>query len=154
VHAWIEAENVNALVVEYGFAGEIDLLALDLDGVDYWIWKALTCVQPRVIVLEYQDIWGPDKAVTVPYRRDFDRMAVHPDYFGASVSVFVKVGREKGYRLVGTNRYGYNAFFVRSGLAEDILPEIPVSVCFDHPKVGEGRATRLPQVINYEWIGV
>jgi hypothetical protein len=158
VTAWIDAENIDSLIAQHGFAGEIDLLSLDLDGVDYWVWKAITCIRPRVIVLEYQDIWGPDKAVTVPYRRDFDRTTVHPDYFGVSLSAFVRLGRQKGYRLVGTNRYGFNAFFIRSGIAEDILPEIPPAACFNHPcehwKIKEERVKRLSQVIEYEWVEV
>ena len=58
IHAWIEAENVNTLISGHGFEGEIDLLSLDIDGVDYWIWKAIDCISPRVVILEYQDIWG------------------------------------------------------------------------------------------------
>ena len=117
VHSWITRDNVNQVLVDSGFAGEIDLLSLDMDGVDYWIWDAMTEIRPRVVVLEYQDILGPDRAVTVPYADDFNAW-VHPttrdmpNFCGASLSAFVKLGRRKGYRLVGCNRYGYNAFFV------------------------------------------
>ncbi len=154
VSAWVTAENVNQLITDSGFAGEIDLLSLDIDGVDYWIWKAINCISPRVVVLEYQDIWGPDKAVTVPYQPDFvaECGEFGPDYCGASLAAFVKLGKEKGYRLVGCNRYGFNAFFIRSGIGEDILPEIPVSQCFTHPKVKHGIKHRLPNVLNRPWV--
>jgi len=154
IHAWIEMENVNALIRNHGFEGEIDLLSLDVDGVDYWIWKAISCILPRVVVLEYQDIWGPEKSVTVPYKRDFKRFDTHPDYCGASLQAFVKLGREKGYRLVGCNRYGFNAFFIRSSIGEEIFPEIPPHECFKHPKVRHGIETRLPQVAGFEWLEV
>ena len=154
VHAWIETENVNELISSHGFEGEIDLLSLDMDGVDYWIWKAIDCIHPRVVVLEYQDIWGPEKSVTVPYRRDFDRFDTHPDHCGASLAAFVKLGLKKGYRLVGCNRYGFNAFFIRCGIGEDIFPEISPDRCFQHPKVEHGRKTRLPEVADYEWVEV
>lgn len=153
VHAWIEAENVNDLITEHGFAGEIDLLSLDLDGVDYWIWKAIECIRPRVVVAEYQNIWGPERAVTVPYRRDFNRHDVHPDYCGASLAALVKLGREKGYRLVGSNRYGFNAFFVRDGIGEDVLPEVEPASCFRHPQAREA-GRRLPAVIDAPWVEV
>ena len=52
-HAWVDAETINDIITENGFSGEIDLLSLDMDGVDFWIWKALTCINPRVVVLEY-----------------------------------------------------------------------------------------------------
>lgn len=154
VHAWVTAENVNGLIQENDITGEIDLFSLDIDGMDYWVWKSLGVIQPRVVVVEYQDIWGPEKSVTVPYKPDF----VHPegsfDYCGASLPAFVKLGREKGYRLVGCNRYGFNAFFVRNGIGEDALPEIKPDHCFKHPKAKEGQQARLPKAMKYEWVEV
>lgn len=154
VHAWIDAECINTLISSHGFKNEIDLLIVDMDGVDYWIWKAIDCIKPRVVIVEYQDIWGAERSVTVPYRRDFNRFDIHEDYFGASLPAFVKLGREKGYRLVGCNRYGFNAFFVRSGIGEDILPEVTPQKCLKHPKVLHGILTRLPKVKDFEWLEV
>jgi hypothetical protein len=127
-----------------------------MDGIDYWIWKAIDTIQPRVVVLEYQDILGPDQAVTVPYQPDFvaEFGAYGPDYCGASLAAFVKLGKEKGYRLVGCSNYGINAFFIRNGIAEDILPEISAKDCFWHPKVQHGMKYRLPNVIDYPWVEV
>jgi hypothetical protein len=48
------------------------LLSIDLDGVDHWIWKSIIAIEPRVVVVEYQDIIGPDKAITAPYDDNFD----------------------------------------------------------------------------------
>lgn len=161
IKTWITAENVDTLIAENGFAGEIDLLSIDLDGVDWWIWKALSCVSPRVVVVEYQDIIGPDRALTVPYRPDFVAMRSYrvnqgeaPNYAGASLPAFVKLGKEKGYRLVGCNRYGYNAFFVRNDLGQNLLPEIPASACLGHPLNHKGMAERWPLVREMEWIEV
>ena len=58
--AQLTAENVNAILLDHRYAGEIDLLCIDIDGIDYWIWKAIECVRPRVVLLEYQCIWGAD----------------------------------------------------------------------------------------------
>ena len=131
VHAWITADNVNSLVSDHQFDGEIDLLSLDLDGMDYWIWKALTCIRPRVVILEFTALWGPYKAVTLPYKPDFrinwDR---EPWCHGASLAAFVKLGRDRGYRLVGTNRFGFNAIFVRADVGRDLLPEVSPADCF------------------------
>ena len=38
--SWITAENIDGLIASNGFLGEIDLMSLDVDGVDYWIWRA------------------------------------------------------------------------------------------------------------------
>ena len=156
VHAWITAENVNELILSNGFVGDIDLLSLDMDGMDYWIWKAINCINPRVVVLEYQNIWGPDKSVTVPYDPNFkvEFSEFGPNYCGASLSAFVKLGREKRYRLVGCQRYGFNAFFIRSGIGEDVFPEIPTSRCFEHPMVKHGIENRLPKVRDKRWVEV
>ncbi len=156
VHSWVTADNVNGLLAEHGFNGEIDLLSLDLDGVDWWIWQAVTTIEPRVVVLEYQDIWGPERAVTVPYNENFRAQfrGRDPDYAGASLAAFVKLGKAKGYRLVGCEPLGFNAFFVRNDLATVELPEVDPATCFDHPKVAYGRRRRLPRVQDLDWIDV
>jgi len=135
VPAFVTAENINGVLTENGFTGPIDLLAIDIDGVDYWIWKALEVVQPRVVVVEHQGILGPRRAWTVPYSPDFDLHDYevndgHYNYCGASLAAFVKLGRQKDYRLVGCSRGGWNAFFVRSGLNEQDLPEVETETCF------------------------
>src|SRR5262249_50368106 len=137
VNAWIMTENVNGLIRGNGFEGEIDLLSLDMDGVDYWIWKAIDCIRPRVVVLEYNWVLGTERAVTIPYKADFhyNPCDTHNEhfYFGASLPAFVKLGREKGYRLVGCEAWGYNAFFIRSDAGQDIFPEIDAAECFKVP---------------------
>jgi len=139
VHAWITRDNVNDLIAKQGFSGEIDLFSLDLDGIDYWIWKALDAVSPRVVVAEVNWTWGPDEAKTIPYDPNFSlppqegRSAADNIYYGASLNALVKLGREKGYRLVGCNHWGFNAFFVQEGVGEEWLPEVSPEVCFDTP---------------------
>lgn len=154
VRAWITAENVNEICVNNGFTGEVDFFSLDMDGVDYYVWKSLNAILPRVVVVEYQDILGPDVALSVPYKADFDRYNFHPDFCSASLSAFVKLAKEKGYRLVGTNQLGYNAFFVRNGIGEEVLPEVPVNSCFSHLKVKEGIKLRYPQIKDFPWVEV
>lgn len=156
VNTWITTDNINNLIKTHGFFGEIDLLSIDIDGVDYWIWEAITCVQPRVVVVEYQDIWGGDRAVTVPYSDNFQAEfgQYGPNYAGASLAAFAKLAKAKGYRLVGIQRYGFNAFFVRNDLGLEDFPEIAVSDCFSHPKVQYGIAHRLPLVQETQWTDV
>jgi hypothetical protein len=156
LHAWVTRENVNELVAGAGFHGEIDVLSLDLDGNDYWIWEALDCVSPRVVVLEYRTVWGAERAVTIPYRPDFvaEFADGRADYSGASLPAFVKLGRRKGYRLVGCERLCFNAFFLRKGIGEDLFPEIPASACFSHPAAQHHIAQARPGVAHREWIEV
>jgi hypothetical protein len=159
LRAWVTREHVNRLIEEHGIIGEVDLLSIDVDGVDYWIWDAMTAITPRVVIIEYNDILGPDRSCTVPYRDDFTARTYpttdgQPNYLGASLRALAKLGAQKGYRLVGTNRYGYNAFFVRQGLGEHLLPAVAIEDCFTHRKVQEGMRTRFPTVAHLPWVDV
>ena len=129
--AWITVDNINSVVGDAGFHGPIDLLSLDIDGNDYWIWNALTCIEPRVVVLEFNAGCGPDRSVTMSYRSDYRLDVTRQPYrCGASLPAFVKLARMKGYRLVGVQSLGFNAFFVRDGLGVDLLPERSPRECY------------------------
>ena len=134
VKAWITRDSVNQIVQEAGFAGDIDMLTIDLDGMDYWIWEALDCVNPRIVVAEYNGVWPADMARTLPYQDEWvwEKGSL---YIGASLGAMVKLGKKKGYRLVGGNRLGFNAFFVREDLAADLLPEVDPRTLLMHPAV-------------------
>ncbi|WP_445636398.1 Methyltransferase FkbM domain-containing protein [Nostoc sp. DSM 114161] len=130
VHAWVTSENVNELILNNGFNGEIDLLSLDLDGIDYWLWESINCIKPRVVVLEYNTYWGGEKSVSVPYDPKFTAKIINGAYYcGASLRAFVNLGKKLGYRLVGCNTKKFNAFFVSEDVATDILPEVTVDSC-------------------------
>lgn len=156
VHAWITRENVNGLIEEAGITGEIDLLSLDIDGIDYWLWESLEVVRPRVVVLEFNHLWGPEASVSVPYRPDFRAIFTEygSDYAGASLAAFVKLGRRKGYRLVGANRIATNAFFVRDEIECRWLPEVAPESLFGHPRARFGMTHRLPLVRDMEWVPI
>ena len=149
IQEWVTAENINGLLQENGVAGEIDLFSIDIDGVDYWIWKSLNIIRPRVVIVEYQSIWGADTSVTVPYRPDFTRD--DETFFGASLAAFVKLGREKGYRLVGCNKFGFNAFFIREDIGENVLPEVSVDRCLQHLKIRDQQRMFLSDAVKREW---
>ena len=122
VAAWITRENVNELIAEHGHAGEVDLFSLDLDGNDYWIWEAVTVSSPRVLIMEYNSMFGPDRAVTIPYDSTFDRHRHHSMmYYGASLAALTRLNARKGYRLVAVEPAGVNAFFLRN----DLAPHVP-----------------------------
>lgn len=148
-HAWITAENVNNILQDAGVSGEIDLLSVDIDGMDYWIWKALNCIEPRVVVCETHNAIGPDKSITAPYDPKFT--ITIPDYCSASLAAMSKLASQKGYRLVGAHRYGFNAFFIRNDIAEDLLPPVPTSACLQHPFAQHAIKERWPKVKDLQW---
>ena len=121
IHSWVTRDNINELIAGHGFGGEVDLFSLDLDGVDYWIWEAMTACSPRVVILEYNSMFGATRSVTVPYDAKFDRHRHHTMYYGASLTALARLSARKGYRLVAVEPTGVNAFFVRN----DLAPHIP-----------------------------
>lgn len=124
-------ENIDGVLAQHGFTGDLDLLSIDVDGVDYWLWKSLTVCRPRVVVIEYNWLFGAERAVTVPYDPRFDlRNAPTRGYRGASLAALVLLGRHKGYHLVATERV--NAFFVRDDL-QPVLAEVDVARAYRSP---------------------
>jgi hypothetical protein len=121
VCAWITPETVNDLLTTHGFAREVDLLSVDVDGFDYWVWQAISVCTARVVRLEYNSMFGPDRAVTVPYDPKFNRRDHRFCYYGASLLAMTRLSASKGYRLVAVEPTGVNAFFLRN----DVAPEIP-----------------------------
>ena len=118
--------------------GEIDYLGIDIDGVDYWIWDAITAVSPRLVIVEYNPAFGPELAVTIPYRPDFNRhrklaMGTCAEYYhGVSLAALARLAKRKGYRLVGTAPASQNAYFLRNDVAVD-TPAIKASAGWRAP---------------------
>jgi hypothetical protein len=130
--AFIDRENIDQLLLEYGFRGEIGLLSLDIDGNDYWVWQAITAVDPVIVVCEYNAVFGDRYALTVPYQADFQRTRAHTSnlYFGASLAALKLLANEKGYTFVGTTSTGCNAFFVRDDWATTITAGLAATYAF------------------------
>jgi hypothetical protein len=118
---FVHAENVDALFSKYEVPDVFDLLSIDIDGNEYWVWKALCDYRPRVVAIEYNVFFGIDVSKTMPYdaTHRWDKTMFH----GASLAALRKLGREKGYTLIHTDSYAPNAFFVlRDQLPADWSP--------------------------------
>ncbi len=118
---FITAENIESIFDSINVPKEPDLLSIDIDYNDYYIWKAITDYTPRVVMIEYNAIFNPKVDFVVPYnaQRNWDGTS----YFGASLTSLEKLGIEKGYSLVGCCYAGANAFFVRNDLIRDQFEE-------------------------------
>ncbi len=116
-NAFITRDNINELFVSENFTGEIDLLSIDIDGNDYYVWQAINAVKPRVVVIEYNGKFPPDLNWKMAYNSK--HIWEGSDWHGASLKAFELLGHDLGYQLVGTNLRGVNAFFVRSDLTDD-----------------------------------
>jgi hypothetical protein len=116
LHRFLTTENLVPSFEEAGVPKEFDLLSIDVDGNDYWMWHSLgRSYSPRVIVIEYNSTFGPRRPWIMPYDPHFkhDETA----YFGASLEAMAALGSDLGYKLVGCESRGVNAFFIRENLA-------------------------------------
>jgi hypothetical protein len=141
VCAFIKTTNINRLLEENLPAKTIGLLSIDIDGNDFWIWKAINAVEPAIVITEYNFRFGPSRAVTVPWDDDFVRSRAHHShvYYGASLKALWILAKEKGYELVGCNAFGNNAFWVRKDLRPGSLPALTPEEAFCAGQFKEGR---------------
>jgi len=163
LYGWVDKESIHTIINYAGLRGqEIDLLIMDIDGNDYWILKEImqsNLVLPRVICVEYQDIIGPEKALTIPYDPQF--VAWHydtwegPNYCGASLQAFIHLLKDD-YAFVGCERLGFNGFFVRRDelVNTPITEMVDVSQCFELEKVKFGMKFRWPRTCGMDWVDV
>jgi hypothetical protein len=92
-----------------------DVFSLDIDSVDYFVAEALIdrILRPKILVIEYNSTFGPERAVTIPYQFPFNRHRAHPTgyYYGVSVMGLRHLLEGRGYRFVTVEQNGVNAFF-------------------------------------------
>lgn len=115
INSFITKENVNEVLKLNRASGKIDLLSIDIDGNDYWIWEEIKIIDPRVVVIEYNGSFGK-RPISIPYEPNFKKIG---HYHGASLKAMEKLGKKKGYILIGCEKTGCNAFFVKQSLAKN-----------------------------------
>lgn len=115
--ARLTVENAATTFAACQVATEFDLMSIDIDGNDYWVWRALRDYRPRVVVMEYNARFDPDTYWIMRYNPDHVWRAT--SYHGASLQALTQLGTDLGYKLVGCNFTGVNCFFVREDLVGD-----------------------------------
>jgi len=125
--SFITRDNINDIITQHGLSGELGLLSVDIDGNDYWVWEAINCVRPAIVVCEYNSLFGPAASISTPYKADFFRTTEHASnmYYGASISALNHLAESRGYRLVAGNSAGNNVFFVREDLLGPLRVQTP-----------------------------
>ena len=121
---FITAENINQLFLNENISGNIGLLSIDIDGNDYWVWKNITVVDADIVIIEYNSIFGNERAITIPYNANFVRNTAHYSnlYYGVSITSLCDLADEKGYYFVGCNTAGNNAYFIKKHKITNIKP--------------------------------
>ena len=95
---------------DHGVPKDFDLLVIDIDSNDYYVWHAIQSYRPKVVMIETNPMFQPPTRMVIEY---------HPmnywdgsSYFGASLQSLFDLGQKKGYRLVYHMQNGVNAIFV------------------------------------------
>lgn len=128
VNRFVDKDNINQIFMENGFHGEVGLLSIDIDGNDYWVWDSIHVVNPFIVTVEYNSVFGSDHAITIPYDPVFQRTKAHYSnlYWGCSLKSLCLLAEKKGYAFVGSNSNGNNAHFVRKDKLGD-LPHMSIN---------------------------
>ncbi|MBS0571255.1 MAG: hypothetical protein JSS28_11640 [Proteobacteria bacterium] len=138
---FVTCENVDGLIAEWAGNEPVGLLHIDVDGNDYWLWDAIKCISPGVVIMEYSAVFGDERAITIPYAADFRRFSAHysGQYAGASLAALTHLAARKGYALIGSNSAGNNTYFLRRDLLGEGLVEVPVARAFVRPNFRSSR---------------
>jgi hypothetical protein len=140
----VTSQNIEELLAANQVPADFDVLSIDIDGNDYWVWKAIERWQPRIVVIEYNPAYPPPTRWVI--EENLEHRWDGTDYYGASLTSLVILGRQKGYTLVGCDSRGVNAFFLRTDLFE---PDKFVDTAllyhyspFNHPLCPDGHPHR------------
>jgi hypothetical protein len=130
LNSFVTTESISGLIDSAGF-GELDVLSIDIDGNDYWVWDAIQ-VKPRVVIIEYNAKFRPPVKWIMQYNPE--HRWDYTDYHGASLESLNVLARNKGYSLVGCCLAGVNAFFVRDDLVQDHFAAPEVTALYNPPR--------------------
>ena len=115
----VTAQNIETLLERASLPADFDLLSIDLDRNDYWVWQSVQRYRPRVVAIEYNAIFPPGCEWVVDY--DPQESWDGSSNCGASLTALELLGAKKGYKLAACSLSGVNAFFVREDLVGDLF---------------------------------
>jgi hypothetical protein len=93
--------SLDSLLTKLKLTYNFDLLSIDIDGDDYYIFESLEIFKPRVIIVEHNPTAPPE----------FEIIQNPGSSFGASALALVNLAKKKGYKLACCTET--NCFFVR-----------------------------------------
>ena len=153
---WITKENINNILFDNGVEGEIDILVIDMDGVDYYIWEAIDKINPRICVFEVHNVIPHNVSLTVPYSDDFDYLKQDKklqDFRSVSPTAMNKLSEKKGYTFVGNNKHGFNVFYVRNDLLNELLPKPSLESIYDN-EWSKKRSKDWEKIKDQPWVKI
>ena len=120
---FVNRSNINNILLESKIAkNNIGILSIDIDGNDFWVWKEISVIDPLVVIVEFNSVFGFHEKISVPYKENFNRTKAHHSnlYWGASLEAFKFLAAQKGYEFFSTNSACNNAYFIKKDLHKKI----------------------------------
>lgn len=114
---FITKDNINDLFIKYEVPENLDLLSIDVDGNDYWIWKELK-YKPKVVIIEYNPNFSYDVSVSLEYNESHIWDGTYA--YSASLRAMKELGESKGYYLYCESKFE-NLIFIDEKFKE-IVP--------------------------------
>lgn len=114
VQATVQPDSVERVFADAGVPEDLDVLSIDIDGNDYWVWRAIERYRPQVLIIEYNPYYEPPQRWVMKFNPEhaWDGST----YYGASLESLAALGKQKGYELICCDKNGNNAFFVEQSL--------------------------------------
>lgn len=107
----VTKDNINILFEKYKVPLDFDLLSIDIDSNDYYVWKNLTNYRPKIVIVETNPGIRNNLPLTVQENKsNIHRKGNKGNYFGANLHAFYNLALRKGYKLLTVDKW--NAFFV------------------------------------------
>lgn len=111
--------SLDTMITTYCSGNEPQLVAIDIDGDDYWVWAA-SQMRPAIVVIEYNASFPPEIEFVQPIG----------GYTGSSAAAFLALARRKGYTLVDLTKT--NLIFIRDDLRQNLSVDcLPLESAFD-----------------------
>jgi hypothetical protein len=134
INSFVNKDNVGTLLKKESLLPCPDFFSLDIDGIDYFVMEAILYnnFRPKIICVEYNSIYGPEKTITIRYKSNFDYANAHPThfYYGVSINGWRKFFKKFNYDFITVDTNGVNAFFIDRGQFDESLPNNFKSVGF------------------------
>jgi len=111
LEAWVYPGNIEILFEENGVPPDLDLLVIDIDSNDYYVWRAIHDFRPKVVMIEVNIHYPPPQLMVIDFHpmNYWDKKTA---YLGASLQSYSALAKKKGYELIYCMSYGPNCFFV------------------------------------------
>lgn len=158
-HLFITKDNIDNFLKQNCPRTDIELLSIDIDGNDYWIFESLKEMRPKLIICEFNSLFGNEADISIPYSESFVRSNAHYSnlYFGTSIQALIRLSTTKDYVFIGTNSHGNNAYFLDNQSQHELIAEIKKPKIFEakfrESRDQEGRLTFLSKKAALELIG-